>query len=144
MEPFDQLTPSLLAWLEQRGLGFAVAAVWIWTLLRERSLSTKRSEQLSDALCRAIESGSAERARMADEYRLGHDWTVRSLLDHFRALAEKREPLGLYTQVPQRSPNPPPKPSNRNHPESDSPRSTTPDPNRPMTPPPTLSPKRTK
>jgi hypothetical protein len=142
VEPFDQLSPSLLAWLEQRGLGFAVAAVWIWTLLRERTASTKRSEQLSDALCRAIESGSQERARMADEYRLGHDWTVRSLLDHFRALAEKREPLGLYTQVPSRSSNPHPKPSNRT-PESDSPRSTTPDPNRPMTPPPTL-PKRTK
>lgn len=132
VEPFDlPLSPSLLAWLEQRGLGFAVAVVWIWTLLRDRMSSHRRNENLSDALCRAIESASAERARLADEYRLGHDWTVRSLLEHFRALAEKREHLAPYTRAPSNSPAPPPpKPANRS-PESDSPR------------PPPLPPKRT-
>jgi hypothetical protein len=104
------LSPQLLAWLEERGIGYVIGAIWIWTLLRDRTDSRKRSEQLSDALCRAIESGSAERARMADEYRLGHDWTVRSLLDHFRELTGTR-PSGGASML--RNAPLPPKPPKR-------------------------------
>lgn len=95
--------PAVFAWLEQRG-GVAgallVAALWIWTLLRERTLSQRQNERLSDALCRSIESGSSERAKLADEYRLGHDWTVRSLLDAFTALVTRRESSVLASHSP--------------------------------------------
>lgn len=104
----DGSLPALLALLEQRG-GFAgallVATLWIWTLLRERAVSARRSERLSDALCRSIESASAERSRLADEYRLGHDWTVRSLLDAFTSLATRRESSAPVTPSPK--PRPP-------------------------------------
>lgn len=90
----DGFLPGLFAWLETRG-GVAgallVATLWLWTTLRERTAFLRRIEQLSDVLCRSIESGSAERSRLSDEYRLGHDWTVRSLLDFFRDLTVKRE-----------------------------------------------------
>lgn len=95
MDPTSTVfSPAVLSWLEQRGGAYLVAALWIWTLLRQATASHRRSEKLSDALCRAIESGSAERARLADEYRLGHDWTVRSLLDSFTSLAVRRESKG--------------------------------------------------
>lgn len=103
--PPEILSPALLSWLEQRGGAYLVAAVWIWTLLRERTHSQKRSEKLSDALCRAIESGSAERAKITDESLLRHDWTVRSILEAFTALTSRRE-----ASVPDlRPPKPPPK-----------------------------------
>lgn len=101
----DVLSPSLLSWLEQRGGAYLVAALWIWTLLRDRTSSSRRSEKLSDALCRSIESGSAERARLTDESLLRHDWTVRSILEAFTSLVVKRE-----ISVPDmRPPKPPPK-----------------------------------
>lgn len=115
--------PVLFAWLETRG-GVAgallVAALWIWTLLRERTVSQRQNEKLSDALCRSIESGSSERAKLADEYRLGHDWTVRSLLDAFTALATRRESSVPATPSPKpkqptnivaSDPTPPPLPN---------------------------------
>jgi hypothetical protein len=110
---------ALLDWLEQRG-GLAgallVASMWLLILLRERTNLARRTEQLSDALCRSIESGSAERSRLADEYRLAHDWTVRSLLEHFTALATRREiwgaatPIGLKTRAESDPPPLPPIP----------------------------------
>ena len=103
MEPFpDASSLALLDWLEQRG-GLAgallVAAMWLLMLLRERTTLARRTEQLSDALCRSIETGSAERSRLADEYRLAHDWTVRSLLESFTALATRREIWGPATPI---------------------------------------------
>ena len=127
---------SWLAWLEQRG-GLAgallVASLWLLTLLRERAAFRRRNDSLSDALCQAIESGSSERARMADEYRLGHDWTVRSLLDHFHALAVKPGVGAQSIMASRSSLQPPPKPSTPNQ-ASGLPR-TTPAPNQPTTPP---------
>lgn len=140
----DGSLQALFAWLETRG-GVAgallVATLWLLTLLRERTAYRLRNDALSDALVNAIESGSAERSRMADEYRLGHDWTVRSLLDHFRALAESRMASGPFIGERQPSLKPPPKPSSP--PASDSSRSTPQHPNQPTTPP-TTSPKRTR
>lgn len=141
----DGSLQALFAWLEQRG-GVAgallVATLWLLTLLRERTAFRLRNDALSDALVQAIESGSAERSRMADEYRLGHDWTVRSLLDHFRALAESRMVSGPSIGAPQHSSlRPPPKPQ-ASPAASDSPRSTTPPPNQPTTPPTTRKPTR--
>ena len=100
---------ALFAWLEQRGSGWVagalvVAMLWILTLLRERAASTRQNVRLSDALCRSIESGSSERAKLADEYRLGHDWTVRSLLDAFTALATRRESSAPGTPSPKPKP----------------------------------------
>ncbi len=100
----DGFSTALFDWLEHRG-ALGVVILWLVTLLRERSGLLSRSERLSDALCRAIESGSAERARMADEYRLGHDWTVRSLLDAFTALATRRASSELDMRPPK--PRPP-------------------------------------
>lgn len=114
------LSPELLTWLEERGVAFIVAAMWIWTLLRDRTGLQRQNERLSDALCRSIESGSAERSKLADEYRLGHDWTVRSLLDAFTALVTRRESLGPDTRPPKpkqptsiapSEPTPPPLPN---------------------------------
>lgn len=106
----DSSFPALFSWLEARG-GVAgallVLALWTSTLLRERTGFHRRIEQLSDALCRSIESGSAERARLSDEYRLGHDWTVRCLLDAFTQLATTREHSASATPPPKR-PQPPP------------------------------------
>ncbi len=135
----------LFAWLEQRG-GVAgallVATLWLLTLLRERTAYRLRNDALSDALVNVIESGSAERSRMADEYRLGHDWTVRSLLDHFRALAESRTGSVQSIGVLQHSPlRPPPKPQ-ASPAASDSSRSTTPQPSPHTTPPQTRKPTR--
>lgn len=113
MEP-SLFSPELLSWLEQRGGAYLVAAVWIWTLLRERSTSRRTSEKLSEALCRAIESGSAERAKIQDESLLRHDWTVRSILEAFTALVARRE-----ISVPDMRPPKPPKPPKP--PESDPP-----------------------
>jgi hypothetical protein len=119
VDPTQALSPELWTWLEQRGLGFAVGAVWIWTLLRDRTTLQRQNEKLSESLCRTIESGSSERARMADEYRLAHDWTVRSLLDHFTALATRRESLAPRSLSPKQrqptntaasEPTPPPLP----------------------------------
>jgi len=132
---------SLLVWLEQRG-GLAgallVATLWLLTLLRERAAFRRRNDALSDALCEAIENGSSERARMADEYRLGHDWTVRSLLEHFHALAAKPAGGVQSTTASRSSLQPPPKPPTVNRASDHLPR-TTPAPNQPMTPP-TISP----
>lgn len=140
----DGSLQALFAWLEQRG-GVAgallVATLWLLSLLRERTAFRQRNDALSDALVNAIESGSAERSRMADEYRLGHDWTVRSLLDHFRALAESRMVSGQSIGGQHHSLKPPPKPQTASTPASDSPR-TTPQPNQPTTPP--TTPKRTR
>lgn len=134
----DGSLQALFAWLETRG-GVAgallVATLWLWTLLRERTAYRLRNDALSDALVNAIESGSAERSRMADEYRLGHDWTVRSLLDHFRALAESRMGGGQSIGGPQLSTLKPPPPKPASPAASDSPRSMTPPPNPPTTPP---------
>lgn len=99
----DVLSPAVLSWLEQRGGAYLVAALWIWTLLRDRTASHRRSEQLSDALCRSIEIGSAERARLTDESLLRHDWTVRSILEAFTALVARRE-----SSVPDMRPPKPP------------------------------------
>lgn len=134
---------SLLVWLEQRG-GLAgallVATLWLLSLLRERAAFRRRNDVLSDALVESIESGSSERARMADEYRLGHDWTVRSLLEHFHALAVKPGAGGQSTTASRSSLQPPPpKPLTPNQ-ASGLPR-TTPAPNQPMTPPTTSPPK---
>lgn len=138
----DGSLQALFVWLEQRG-GVAgalfVAVLWISTLLRERTASQRRNDALSEALVQALESGSAERARMADEYRLGHDWTVRSLLDHFHALAVKRVDSVPSMRAPQRSSSPPKPPTPIQG--SDSSRST--NPSSPHTTPPT-TPKRTK
>lgn len=140
----DGSLQALFAWLEQRG-GVAgallVAVLWISTLLRERTASQRRNDALSEALVQALETGSAERARMADEYRLGHDWTVRSLLDHFHALAVKRVDLGPSMQARRPSHSPVSTPSMPIQ-GSDSSRSTTPQPNQPTTPP--TTPKRTR
>lgn len=125
----DGFSTAFFDWLEHRG-ALGVAVFWLWTLLRERTASQSRNEKLSDALCRAIESGSAERARMADEYRLGHDWTVRSLLDAFTALATRRASSELDMR--------PPKPR---QPMSKAPSESTPPP-LPDAPPPSPAPKR--
>ena len=102
-------SPAVLRWLEEHGAGYVIGAVWIWTLLRDRTALLRRSEKLSDTLCRCIESGSAERSRLADEYRLGHDWTVRSLLETFTALVVRRESSAPDLLPPK--PRPPAKPA---------------------------------
>lgn len=96
----DYFSPELLSWLEQRGGAYLVAALWISMLLRDRTHWVRRSEKLSDALCRSIESGSAERSRLSDEFKSGHDWTVRSLLDHFRQLSEMQRPSHTISSRP--------------------------------------------
>lgn len=133
------LSSGVWAWLEQRG-GFAgallVASLWLLMLLRERGALIARSETLSALLCRTIENGSAERLTLTNEHALRNDWTVRSLLETFTALAEKRELR--VPDMPPLKPHTPPE-ARQNSRESDD----RPTPVPPPLPPPPLPPKRT-
>lgn len=113
------LPVGLFAWLKDHGAGYVVAALWIWTLLRERTILRSRSEKLSDDLCRVLESAGAERARLSDEYRSGHDWIVHTLLAQFSGLAAKLESSERGT--PRHSPDRPRSSETMNARESDPP-----------------------
>lgn len=135
------LPVGLFAWLKDHGAGYVVAALWIWTLLRERTTLRARSERLSDDLCRVLESASAERARLSDEYRSGHDWIVHTLLAQFSEQAAKLESWASGT-LPQ-SPPAIPQPSATNDRESGPPPLPKPRPFVPAPPSPRPAPRRT-
>jgi hypothetical protein len=79
-------------WLAGQSVAVIIQAVWIWTLLRDRTTSATWIKELSALLLQSTENGWRDRWKEKDDALLKLDSAQRNLLEAFTSIV--RRPRG--------------------------------------------------
>ena len=87
----DPPSHAYALWLAGQSVAVVILVAWIWTLLRERTVSRAQNEKLSALLLQSIESGWRERWKERDDAVLRIDSNQRNLLEAIKAIVLRRK-----------------------------------------------------